>query len=218
MRESVGNAPIGGRKKNIVRNTATEFTGNPALNPALPIFGGSSEAILRQEAAGQFEVCVSDVLPVRGVDSVRKMIEDAGGHVGEAVSGDDLFVHVTVPRGWKKQASDHSMWSYLLDANGCKRAEIFYKAAFYDRSAHVSACHRFGMDLYSNEVTPEGSLTASICDARGLVSHAVNGVVDPLDDERSKVYRLRDRVAEELRLWLNENYPLWEDSSAYWAD
>jgi hypothetical protein len=34
--------------------------------------------------------------------------------------------------------SDHAMWSYLVDELGRERVSIFYKAAFYDRSAHMS--------------------------------------------------------------------------------
>jgi hypothetical protein len=35
------------------------------------------------------------------------------------------------------------MWSKLVDQNGSERAAIFYKAAFYDRSAHMSWSCRF---------------------------------------------------------------------------
>jgi hypothetical protein len=30
------------------------------------------------------------------------------------------------------------MWSQLVDAEGVPRVAIFYKAAFYDRKAHMS--------------------------------------------------------------------------------
>jgi hypothetical protein len=50
---------------------------------------------------------------------------------------DDLFVNVQLPPGWRKQATDHSMWSDLLDEKGSKRAAIFYKGAFYDRRAFM---------------------------------------------------------------------------------
>ena len=56
---------------------------------------------------------------------------------------DDLFVEVTLPAGWKKEATDHSMWSKLVDDKGRERASIFYKAAFYDRDAHINITQRF---------------------------------------------------------------------------
>jgi len=55
---------------------------------------------------------------------------------GEKV--DDLFTSVTLPEGWHKEATEHAMWSKLIDDQGRERASIFYKAAFYDRSAFMS--------------------------------------------------------------------------------
>ena len=43
-----------------------------------------------------------------------------------------------MPNGWKKQATDHSMWSELIDDKGKVRATIFYKAAFYDQRAFLN--------------------------------------------------------------------------------
>ncbi len=51
---------------------------------------------------------------------------------------DDLFVFAILPDGWKKQATDHDMHSELIDDKGVVRARIFYKAAFYDRSASIT--------------------------------------------------------------------------------
>ena len=51
---------------------------------------------------------------------------------------DDLFVNVTLPPSWQVNPTDHSMWSELVDSDGVVRAQIFYKAAFYDRSAFIS--------------------------------------------------------------------------------
>ena len=53
------------------------------------------------------------------------------------VPNDALFQYVTLPEGWHKQPTEHSMWSHLLDDKDRKRASIFYKAAFYDRSAQL---------------------------------------------------------------------------------
>jgi hypothetical protein len=35
------------------------------------------------------------------------------------------------------------MWSYILDDKGRERCAIFYKAAFYDRRAHLSISARY---------------------------------------------------------------------------
>ena len=56
---------------------------------------------------------------------------------GDVVEGDDLFRAVTLPKGWSKAATDHAMWSGVVDGRGVERVEVFYKAAFYDRAAHM---------------------------------------------------------------------------------
>jgi len=99
------------------------------------VLGGNPRAIERQEAAGQRELESSDVLPTECSEDDRKALEAAGVVFGSKVAGDDIFTHVTLPAGWKKQRTDHSMYTDLIDSDGKKRASIFYKAAFYDRNA-----------------------------------------------------------------------------------
>jgi hypothetical protein len=50
---------------------------------------------------------------------------------------DPIFCLAELPKGWKKRPTEHSMWSELVDENNVVKAEIFYKAAFYDRSAFM---------------------------------------------------------------------------------
>lgn len=89
--------------------------------------------IEQQEAMGQAAlVGTRDILPIK---CPRKELEALGFVFGE--TSDDLFINVTFPNGWSKKATDHSMWSDLLDETGKKRGAIFYKAAFYDRKAFM---------------------------------------------------------------------------------
>src|SRR5262245_36184498 len=89
-----------------------------------------------QEKAGQAELVRSAKLPKEGY------LRETAEALGIVFSGDidDLFVAVTLPTGWRLQATDHSMHSDLLDEQGRRRAGVFYKAAFYDRAAHMSLC------------------------------------------------------------------------------
>ena len=96
---------------------------------------GSSQAIENQEKRGQEKFVNSEVLPKRINMGTREQLEEMGIVFGKDV--DDLFVYVTLPEGWKKVATDHSMWSRLVDDKGQERASIFYKAAFYDRDAFL---------------------------------------------------------------------------------
>lgn len=79
-------------------------------------------------------------------DALERLRDDVGIVYVERV--DDLFAKVDMPKGWGKEATDHNMHNDLFDAEGNKRASIFYKAAFYDRRADIKWKARYG-------VTPE---------------------------------------------------------------
>jgi hypothetical protein len=113
-----------GVKKMTIKNTAES---NPLEN-FMSMHTGGIEA---QEKQGQREFCNSLQLPKEGSEFYKKM----GIEVLQDSSGDDLFVDVKLPKGWKIEPQDHSMWSDLLDQDGNKKGAMFYKAAFYDRDA-----------------------------------------------------------------------------------
>lgn len=56
---------------------------------------------------------------------------------------DPLFRPADLPEGWEIRATAGPYWSGLMDQHGRERAAIFYKAAFYDRNAHITVCCRF---------------------------------------------------------------------------
>ncbi len=96
-----------------------------------------------QEAAGQrdFTRCATK-LPIRGTISSpeKKQQWEAVGFVfGEPIPAGriPLFVACLFPPGWSLKATDHSMWSNVVDDQGRPRASVFYKAAFYDTDAHT---------------------------------------------------------------------------------
>ena len=99
------------------------------------LFGGNPNAIEQQEAEGQKELVDSSLLPVKvhGKEELEKL----GVKFGQPLPDDPLFCEAELPEGWKKRPTDHSMGSELVDEKGKVRAFIFYKAAFYDRSASM---------------------------------------------------------------------------------
>src|SRR5579885_2167596 len=118
-----------------------------AKNFAIAQIPGGIEA---QEVAGQTAFVESQTLPREGTiagrgygseEVYRPKLEAIGFVFGREV--DSLFVECQLPPGWKKVADQHSMWSHLEDAQGRERAAIFYKAAFYDRSAHLDLATRY---------------------------------------------------------------------------
>lgn len=119
-----------------IRNTKSEAEHTGRLPP---VFTGpvGSAGIEFDEAQGQQELVHSELLPVDGSNDGDVLA--LGIVFGDPVPGDPLFRKATLPAGWKKRATDHSMWSEIVDEIGKVRAVVFYKAAFYDRSAFIRA-------------------------------------------------------------------------------
>jgi len=92
--------------------------------------------IERQEAEGQKIFVEGMLIPVEWLDCTIEDIEKLGFQIDKSRVIDDLFYQAKLPEGWKKKATEHSMWSVIVDKNGKERIQIFYKAAFYDRRAH----------------------------------------------------------------------------------
>lgn len=99
------------------------------------LMGGNPQAIEKQEAQGQQEVVNAAVLPTNVTN--REMFESAGVVFGEPLADDPLFCNATLPEGWTKRATEHRLWTELVDEHGGVRGSIFYKAAFYDRDAFM---------------------------------------------------------------------------------
>jgi hypothetical protein len=174
-------------------------------------------AIEVQEARGQQQLVNSTQLPTKINGFGQELIRDrnalvnAGVVFGDPTDGDEMFCEAILPEGWKKEYTDHSMWSSLLDANGNKRASIFYKAAFYDRDAFINVCQRFTIDRYGHE--PDDEVRVFVKDAKGEVVFATE--VEKETDEKPG-YELRQEHEKVVKAWLFEHYPDWENPGAYW--
>lgn len=170
-----------------------------------------------QEAAGQREACANMRLPKDGTsDDQRKVWESLGFVFGK--DHDNLFVNVMFPAGWTWKATEHSMHNDLLDDKGRKRAGMFYKAAFYDRSAHIRLTRRYqaGED-YSTDTRPR---PVNVRDYDGTVLHVVGQTqrTDQGDNAaRCAAIEANDALVDRANDWLTENYPNWRDPLAYWG-
>lgn len=93
--------------------------------------------IEQMEAEGQRELCASAALPVDANAECVSTLQQRGVQFGDPLPDDRIFRSAALPVGWKIEPTDHSMWSELRDETGAIVARIFYKAAFYDRSAFM---------------------------------------------------------------------------------
>lgn len=192
-------------------------------NAAVALTHGGIEA---QEKAGQLEQAEKQTLPMdlgqrwdKSPDAAAKARapwEALGFKFGNPVEG--IFVEATFPKGWKKQPTDHSMWSDIVDEKGRKRGAIFYKAAFYDRSAHARLECRFGISQeYPEDRT--APTTVYVKDANGVAQFKVTGLQMPDWSNRDEAKKRDDKI-EEARAaclqYLKTNFPEHDSPLAYW--
>lgn len=133
---------------------------------------------------------------------------------------DDLFWNVTLPEGWKIEATDHSMWNNLFDNKGRKRANFFYKAAFYDRDAFINFNTRYYAtvghvaDASSNyKVWKNSDYQGTVKDGETVIFSTECVPVTGSYDGDDKV---KDVLRAQLDKYMEENYPNYEDINAYW--
>ena len=178
------------------------------------------------EARGQNDFVNSSTLPMStgaGVgdsELYKKAFPKLGIKVGEVV--DDLFVNVILPSGWTRKGSDHDMWSHLLDENKCERMSIFYKAAFYDRSAYFSVTNRFSFGQGRHNDIPEYAIwiTDNKTGKRLLEFHIpenLQGDIRGSDKLFRKLMDWEDKHRKKLFAQLAEIFPNHEDSFD-WSD
>jgi hypothetical protein len=191
------------------------MTVNPAALSALAkgdmdnfFVAAAPGGIEAQEKAGQTALVASTNMPKKMRPS-REAFEKLGFVFGDAV--DDLFVSATLPAGWTRAATDHSMHSSILDEQGRERIGVFYKAAFYDRKADAYIRPRFSVERdYPDGEIADNTLIATIVTDAKTVIHQV-GMSRYLGD-----YLETDRLYEEGQKWLDENRPGWRDPVASW--
>ena len=99
--------------------------------------GDPSGGIERMESRGQQELLHSTVLPSEMAGGTEPF-EALGFTFGAVVDGDPLFREATLPAGWRREGTEHAMHTVIVDERGVERVSIFYKAAFYDRKAHMA--------------------------------------------------------------------------------
>lgn len=201
------------RGPSAVRNTALHAELYP--DQTLMMLMGRPDAIEAQEAQGQRELVSSEVLPTKWnwPKNALELLAGFGVKLGDPIKGDEIFCEAQLPAGWHKRATDHAMWSELFDNKGRKRAGVFYKAAFYDRSSHGSLERRFNVRPDYEKSHKEKLAVASVYDGDKPVftSSEITETGDYPEQQEA-----RDRAVAQCTTWLAEHYPDWENFAAYW--
>lgn len=200
------------------------------------LFGGNPTAIETQEKEGQNQLKVSQQLPrkislYRGEPSTNVYKKLGFIEINNDVD-DDLFVSLQFPCGWEIISTEHSMWSKLIDNLGRERASIFYKAAFYDRDAHISFNTRYRASRIDDTNAPPRTDTYEriektntygvVFDQSDIIFETKKDIFDLKHDETNhrKWWNTYDQFQKdktnECINWLNEKYPKWESIYEYW--
>lgn len=221
---------------NPIQNTEAFY--NPQTGPGAPLLvadamGGhsiESNILAMEERGGRQIAAQTSRLPTQGLDRDRAAFEAMGIKIGAVCEDDKLFTRVEMPEGFKI-VSNSSLWSKLVDAQGRERASMFYKAAFYDRDAFISACLRFTI---GSEFPPHPDV-AGEADIRRCRKHVVDRADvkhEHGDDPAS--FNLRERGSvlfsgpwvegynkpeeKQAEQWLDEHRPDWKNPAAYWDE
>jgi len=198
----------------MIENTSKR---DPMMNLLGAMAEGTSNYITGMEAQGQRQLINSAQLPVKG--STDPILAAMRITFGETVQGDPLFRSATLPEGWKKQGSDHAMWSYIVDDKGRRRAGIFYKAAFYDRDAHIGARRRF--EINRGDYNDEANIYHVINDGGREVFRTGIKKIETYNENRENYYTTLGVVEKEQHAaclaWLDEHHPEHKDVDTGWS-
>jgi hypothetical protein len=175
-----------------------------------------------QEAQGQRDlVGKCSKLPIDGTSNKKEFWEKLGfKFTGKTI--DKIFYECLFPIGWQMKATEHSMWSTLLDDKDRPRASIFFKAAFYDYNSFIRLKTRFEVNEYFQEgpYDPNNRVFKVVVMDAGKPIQFFGPFTRPHfnapRDEYLKITAENDKFGEQARAWLFNNWPLWQDVAAYW--
>lgn len=182
--------------------------------------GEPGSEVIRQERRGNRDLVNSTALPTQGLN--KQKLEKMGFEVYGPFEDDPIFTDTKFPEGWSRKLIN-DLHSEVLDDKGRVRLVCFYKAAFYDRGAHISFVRRFDVhtlgfsflnhDNHISEDDFEEYYSKVVIDklkSKVVLQYKVPGRKPSWEEEslfNDKCYK-----------WLAENYPKYEDSTEYWEE
>ncbi len=168
-----------------------------------------------QEATGQKELVDSLQLPrtcnfPRDITNTAEQYHKMGIKVFTTSKDDALFLGVKLPKGWKKEETDHSMWSNLLDDKGRVRASFFYKAAFYDRDAFVNFEFRYIIKREFVSTNPEVKTYPKFYCVQDTATKEILFKTENTTEYHNEI--LETQCVD----FLETNFPDYKNLNAYW--
>lgn len=190
------------------------------------LFGRNPNKIEEQEKEGQDQLVNTSneeisQLPSKvnhSSESAEDIYKSLGFEVIQKSKGDDLFLDVKLKSGWKIKRTDHPMWSNLVDPFDNIRTDIFYKAAFYDRSSFINPL--LTRYYISYDYADENCIETKNFNQWVRVKDRKTGEIlfqrdgEPVDTGKFKESDLQESCIE----FLNKNFKNWENPLMYWEE
>lgn len=195
---------------NVVKNQRLPKKHNSTSLPHDIFFRGVTDGMSYEERDA--------VVTQNNLEYTREVYEKMGIEIVSEY--DDLFYNVKLPEGWEIKATDHSMWNELLDNKGRKRAQFFYKAAFYDRDAFINFSTRFRVSVDHIADPAEEYDTWKNSDYQGTVKDGTEVIYctacRPVSGSYFDDDKIKSELHEKLEVFMKEHYPDYENILAYW--
>jgi hypothetical protein len=148
----------------------------------------------------------------------EKEIWELLGFTFTDIPGDDVLCQANLPKGWKIVDTEHHMYKDIIDEMGRKRGSMFYKAAIYDKSAHMSLVPRYGVNVDYDDNGNE-TIYFGNEEERLFVSGKLGALKSGIGREGWEKYSAdRDALLCKARAYGNEYYPGFENVLAYWGE
>lgn len=155
------------------------------------------------------------IIQKNNIEYTRKQYEKMGIVIVKEYN--DLFWDVTLPEGWKIEATDHSMWNNLFDNKGRKRADFFYKIcddAFinFNKRYHIGVDHI--ADVNSDfEIWKKSDYQGVVKDGEEII---FSTECIPISGNCRDDDKIKDTLHKQLCEYMDKNYPEYKDIHAYW--
>lgn len=132
---------------------------------------------------------------------------------------DDVLCEATLPEGWSIKATEHSMWSDIIDGNGMKRGSMFYKSSFWDRNAHMNLSCRYGVCIdYIGDDNSIEEIYFGNDQEKLFVAGQIHRSSDYNRDSILTRLEEEDQLTTAAEKFGDEFYPDWRNVNAYWDD
>ena len=197
-------------QQSVVRNQRLPKKLNNLSVPREVIWNGVKDSMEWEER--------NKIATQNNIEYTRQQYERMGITIVEEY--DDLFWSVALPEGWRIEATDHSMWNNLFDDKGRKRANFFYKAAFYDRDAFINFDTRYHVTVdHIADVRSDYEIWAN-SDYQGTVKDGEEVIFStecvPVTGNYYGDNKIKDNLRMQLDKYMEENYPNYKNINEYW--